>query len=99
MPVSSVLTNRPRTSRHHRFAPAAVWREKTTLRSFVWSRARDTLLRRRSHGVATKRGEMLGMGQQRRSVIGNQHRPVFDQPFQVGIKPANLQRRCSATNG
>ena len=33
----------------------------------------------------SQRGEMLGMGQQRRSVIGNQHRPQFDQPVQLGV--------------
>ena len=50
-------------------------------------------------GGGIPHSEMLGMGQQRRSVIRNQHRPEFNQPVQIGIKPARLQRRCSAANG
>ncbi len=38
-----------------------------------------------------QRGEMFGMGQQRRPVIRNQHRPQFDQLFEVGpVEPTSL---------
>ena len=38
------------------------------------------------------------MSQHRRSIISNQRRPKHDQPVQIGIKPARMQRRCSAAN-
>ncbi len=41
-----------------------------------------------SVGGIRHHGEMLGMGQQRRSVIRKQHRPEFDQPVQTGIRVA-----------